>query len=319
MTRTFTLMLCALLLQSCVGRQQYRGVDSCAVELVVLGTGQDAGAPQIGNPIDPAWADPSLRLTPTSLALVDYRSKSRFLFDATPQITAQLQTLDSLLVPGSGLGIDGIFITHAHIGHYAGLMFLGREAAGSADVPVFTMPRMSGFLKNNGPWSQLIGLGNIDLITLTADQKFSITNDVNVVPLPVPHRDEYSETVGFLIETNDRSALYLPDIDSWQEWSATYGVELEEVIEDVDVAFIDATFFDDNELPGRDMAQIPHPRVVDTMNRLHDRPPDFRQRVRFIHYNHTNPIRFPESEQSQLVRAKGFGIAREGQTFCLVD
>eukprot|EP00957_Ditylum_brightwellii_P156501 11911053-Ditylum_brightwellii.AAC.1 len=61
---------------------------------------------------------------------------------------------------------DGIFLTHAHIGHYTGLMYLGREALGAVDVPVYAMPRMRSFLKNNGPWSQLVSLGNINIQNL---------------------------------------------------------------------------------------------------------------------------------------------------------
>ncbi len=313
------LTIISLVLPACMPSSPHvQPAENCAVELIVLGTGQDAGAPQIGNTHDPAWANPDLRLTATALGLVDHPSQQRFLFEATPHISEQLQRLDTLTgAPESGLGVDGVLLTHAHIGHYAGLMYFGREAAGSQSVRVYTMPRMQRFLEDNGPWSQLVGLGNIDLRTLQDGQAEKLTDRLSVTPVQVPHRDEYSETVGYLLQTQEQSAFFVPDIDDWDRWERDYGLSIESLVTQVDYAFVDATFFDDNELPGRDMSRIPHPRVLDTMDRLAHLPLAQRQGVHFIHYNHTNPIRFSDSEASQKVSARGFSIAREGQTLCL--
>ncbi|MFN3213398.1 MAG: MBL fold metallo-hydrolase [Henriciella sp.] len=291
----------------------------CAIELIVLGAGQDAGAPQIGNPHDPAWADPALRLTPTSIALVDHAVGRRYLFDATPQITQQMNLLDTL-APGSGdkLSLSGVFLTHAHIGHYAGLMYLGREAAGASSVPVYAMPRMADYLQSNGPWGQLVDLENIELKPLEDRVPSVLSEAIQVTPYRVPHRDEYSETVGFLIETHGKNALYLPDIDSWDEWDTDFGLRLEDMLGLVDFAFVDATFYDNHELPGRDMTLIPHPRVTETMERLDGQRAEVRSRVQFIHYNHTNPIRFLDAEETADVYARGFNIARAGDRHCLV-
>ena len=49
------------------------------------------------------------------------------------------------------------------MGHYSGLLFLGKEALGGQSVPVFALPRMRQFLRNNGPWEQLISEKNIAL------------------------------------------------------------------------------------------------------------------------------------------------------------
>lgn len=292
--------------------------DTCAVEVIVLGAGQDAGAPQIGNPDDPAWQDPSLRLTASSIALVDHSGGHRYLFDATPDITDQLNLLDEYSrLDAPNLGLSGVFITHAHIGHYAGLMFLGNEAAGAAGVPVYVMPRMQDYLAGNGPWSQLVTMENIDRVSLSDRQPVSLPGNITVTPYRVPHRDEYSETVGFIIDSGAQSALYLPDIDSWEEWETEFGTRLEDVLDQVDHAFIDATFFDDDELPGRDMSKIPHPRVAATMNRLDDLSVQQKAGIHFIHYNHTNPIRFSDSAETKDVHARGFGIARAGDRHCL--
>ena len=294
---------------------------TCAAEIIVLGAGQDAGAPQIGNKDDPAWQDPALRQTASSIALIDHTLPARYLFDAAPHITEQLQMLDRLAPkPGNNLGLDGVFLTHAHIGHYTGLMFFGREAASTSGLPVYAMPRMADFLRENGPWSQLVALGNIDLTTLANSDTVTLSNyGPHVTPFRVPHRDEYSETVGFLIDTDEKTVAYLPDIDNWDGLEAETGQTLVDLVKHADIAFLDASFFDDNELPGRDMSLIPHPRVTETMDRLQALPAEIRARVHFIHYNHTNPIRFTDTEETSRVEKAGFNIARAGDRFCLSE
>lgn len=290
----------------------------CAQELIILGTGQDAGAPQIGYSDDPAWTNPDLRLTATSMAFVDHETGERFLFEATPDITEQLQRLDVLAPSGTaGLGLDGVFLTHAHIGHYAGLMYFGREAAGASDIPVYLTQRFADYLSTNGPWEQLVSLGNISLMPLSLNTSTKISDAFHITPLQVPHRDEYSDTVAYLITTQSRSALFVPDIDRWDTWNELYGHDVRPLLEAVDFAFVDATFFDDNELPGRDMSEIPHPRVTETMAIFADAPAEARARIQFIHTNHTNPIRDPASAQSRQVLDAGFGIARPGDRYCL--
>ncbi len=328
----------AALLSACQGASPSGGDKAesaktveCQISLTVLGAGQDAGAPQIGNPSDPGWQDPSKRLWATALGLVDHKAEKRYLFEATPDIREQLEFLDQAYPVGAkGLGIDGIFLTHAHIGHYAGLMFLGRESAGSSNVPVYVMPRMEEFLRKNGPWNQLVELGNIKLQPLTETAPYEISvnlsSDLNIMAFRVPHRDEYSETVGYIIQGPQKSALFLPDIDSWQAWEKLSGPEWEietndmvikAVVDRVDYAFVDATFFDDNELPGRDMSKIPHPRVVQSMDLFSDRSETERAKIHFIHINHTNPLRDHTSSQYKDVISRGFNVAKRGDKFCL--
>lgn len=293
-------------------------IAPCEVELIVLGVGQDAGVPQIGNPGDPAWGDPSLRRMATSLALIDHRSGKRFLFEATPDVREQLQLLDELTEAGPGpLGLAGIFLTHAHIGHYAGLIFFGFESASTDELPVHAMPRMAEFLTGNGPWSQLVSYGNIVIEPLAAGAPAVLGEGLSVTPYPVPHRDEFSETVAYVIDTPGKDILFVPDIDSWDEWEAEFSIRIEDMVEKVDLALVDSSFFDDNELPGRDMSKIPHPRTAHTMARFADAPATTRAKIRFIHYNHSNPIRFEDSPQSAEVIRNGFSVAKEGERTCL--
>ncbi|MFK8052194.1 MAG: MBL fold metallo-hydrolase [Woeseiaceae bacterium] len=289
----------------------------CQVEIMILGAGQDAGAPQIGNNDDPGWKDTSLALWPTSLALIDDNSNQRFLFEATPAIGAQLQLLASQLERHpSRLGIDGIFLTHAHIGHYAGLMYLGHEAASTNRMPVYAMPRMQQFLETNGPWSQLVEFANIQLRSLEQRKAISLSPGLSVTPLLVPHRDEFSETVGYLINANDVSVLFIPDIDSWEDWQQAFNVNILDLLQSVDHAFLDATFYDDDELPGRDMTKIPHPRIHASMQ-LFEAVADLDTHITFIHMNHTNPVRFSDSPEHQEIKRRGFDVARRGDRICL--
>ena len=299
------------------------GATACALEVVVLGAGQDVGAPQLGNP-----QDSGARLLPTSLGVIDRENGQRFLFEATPAVAQQVHMLDAIAPPDpetpGGLGLDAVLLTHAHIGHYLGLAQFGFESASADGQLVLAMPRMAEFLRNNGPWSQLVEKGNIEIVELADGQLQPISDIFGVWPITVPHRDEYSETVGYLMMTPQRTALFVPDLDSWDEWEAASGDTLEGLLARVDYAFVDATFYDDNELidengDGRDMSAIPHPRVLATMERLEALPAQERAKVHFIHYNHTNPIRDAASKESAGLIARGFNVARRGDRVCLVD
>jgi pyrroloquinoline quinone biosynthesis protein B len=279
---------------------------------LVLGIAQDGGYPQAGTKESPAWDDPALRRLVASLAVVDPLSGERWLFDATPDLPAQLHRLDVAAPVATTPGLAGIFLTHAHVGHYAGLLHLGREAMGARGVPVFAMPRMMGFLRDNGPWELLVRLENIVLRPLEAGVAVRLNERLTVTPVVVPHRDEYSETVGFRIAGPNRSLLWLPDIDKWERWDAA-GTRLEEAIASVDVAYLDGTFFADGEVPGRAMAEIPHPFVRETLARLAPLPAAERAKVRFVHLNRTNPLLFGDAAALAEVSAAGAGVAAEGE------
>ena len=291
---------------------------SCDVEFVILGIGQDGGAPQIGNPDDPAWVNPSLKLWAASGALVDHRYSNRYLFEATPDLREQMNLLDSMSDGGNApLGLSAVFLTHAHIGHYAGLMFAGHESIGTQGLNVFSLPRMQNYLENNGPWDQLVNYKNIDLISMMPKKPVVFNDDLSVTAYLVPHRDEYSETAGYVVKGPSKSVLFLPDIDDWNRWETEFNTRIEDMISQVDVAYLDATFFDNNELPGRDMSKIPHPRVADSMTRFKNLPLTEQKKVRFFHINHSNKIRYSSSEQYSSVQQKGFKIAKRGERVCL--
>lgn len=277
--------------------------------IYILGVAQDAGYPQIGCYAEhclPGWIDPSLRRGATSIAVINPSSGQKFLFEATPNLPPQLYALD-LEAPNERFQLAGVFLTHAHIGHYAGLMFFGHEAMSASNQPVYAMPRMLGFIENNGPWSQLVEFENIRLEALQ-DQQVESFADIEVTPFLVPHRDEFSETVGYEIAGPNKKAVFIPDINKWSQWDT----DLAELVRSVDYALIDATFYDDGELPGRDMSQVPHPFVSESMGALSELSREERAKVWFIHFNHTNPLLNAESDESKFVRSEGFNVAAEG-------
>jgi pyrroloquinoline quinone biosynthesis protein B len=317
--KVFNIILSLLFILT-LGTSSVKGLNNlCKVEFIILGTSQDAGSPQIGINNDPAWGNVSSRNTATSAALINRHTQDRYLFEATPDIREQLFRLDkiSTSLNGQPLGLSGVFITHAHIGHYAGLMFTGHESAGTNGLNVFVMPRMEKFLRNNGPWSQLVDYNNIEISPLAEQVAIELFGGITVKPYQVPHRDEFSETVAFEIKSSNKSVLFLPDIDSWEEWSSEYGHNLQERVSAVDLAFLDATFFDDNELPGRDMSKIPHPRMVETMEIFDNLPESQKDKVYFIHLNHTNPARFSTSTAYKDIIERGYKIANSNDRFCL--
>ncbi len=278
--------------------------------MVILGIAQDAGYPQIGCEKECCkayWDGKEEKKQVTCLAMVDRKENQYWLFEATPDITQQLHTLQSYLAKTT-YSPAGIFITHAHIGHYTGLMQLGKEAMGAKAVPVYAMPRLDSFLSDNGPWNQLVSLQNIQLHHLKADSTVSVNSLLKVTPIQVPHRDEFSETVGFVIESDKKKIFFIPDIDKWEKWNKDIVAEIEKV----DLALLDGTFYKNGELAGRDMSEVPHPFVEETMQKFSTLPDSIRSKIIFIHFNHTNPLIKKMSAEKKKVKEAGFAVAEEG-------
>ena len=288
-------------------------VNSQSEYIYILGNTQDAGLPHIG--CQHPFCEDSFNVYEehytTSIAVVNSDLKKYILFEATPDITFQLNNLkqnifDEFLLP------ESIYITHAHIGHYSGLMYFGREALGAKNLMVRVLPRMNNFLQNNGPWSQLVDINNIKIKEINFGLSTKELTNIEITPIKVPHRDEYSETAGYIIKGKNKKALFIPDIDKWEKWDR----DLSQLAKEFDFLLIDATFYDSKEI-NRDISEIPHPLVTETMNLLIGLNKENRNKVYFIHMNHTNMMLDPNSELSKLITSKGFNIARLGQKLYL--
>ncbi|OIQ41321.1 MAG: pyrroloquinoline quinone biosynthesis protein PqqB [Bacteroidetes bacterium MedPE-SWsnd-G1] len=275
----------------------------------VLGIAQDAGYPQINCEKEcckRVYENPEHRRMVSSIAIVDPISKEEWIFDATPDFSEQVKLLNDHTNSDGDLP-EGVFLTHAHMGHYTGLMYLGREAMGAKNMNVFAMPRMKNYLETNGPWSQLTSLGNISLNAINNMKTVRLNERVSVTSILVPHRDEFSETVGFLINTGKNQVLFVPDIDKWQEWEHS----ITDLIKQVDVALLDATFYKNGEI-NRDMSEVPHPFVEESMELFENLSQEDKAKVHFIHFNHTNPLLIDNSEAERTVAKNGFKIAKQG-------
>jgi len=286
----------------------------------VLGTVQDGGLPHAACACarcEAARTDPSRRRRIASLALCLPASGRVYLVDATPDIREQLR--DPCGTGGASAGgvdrapLDGVFLTHAHLGHYLGLAFFGFEAVHTRDLPLFGTRRMTDFLRNNAPWDQLVRLENVRLRDLEPDSAVVLEDGVRITPFLVPHRDEYTDTVGFAIEGPRRSLLYVPDTDRWSTWKPS----LPERLVGIDVAILDGTFYSPEELPGRDVTAIGHPTIETTMELLEPAVRTRALRVSFTHLNHSNPALDPASSAAARVRGNGFAVLQEGQVFAL--
>jgi pyrroloquinoline quinone biosynthesis protein B len=290
------------------------------VFVAVLGSAQDAGIPQLASrspASERARRDPRARRLAASLLLADARTGRRWLVDATPDIRAQVDRADALAprpdAPGRPPLFDAVFLTHAHVGHYTGLLHFGREAYAAEGQPVRCSPRMAAFLAENAPWELLLRGGHVVPETFAPDVAVELSADLRVTPLEVPHRAEYTDTFGFLVEGPRRSLLYIPDIDKWERWDRS----VDALIREVDVALLDGTFADDGELPGRSMDEVPHPFLRESLDRFGRLPRAERAKVHFTHLNHSNLALDPAAPIARELAEAGMHVIEEGQVFPL--
>ena len=274
--------------------------------VVVLGIAQDGGLPHAGclkSCCKNLWGTGNNEKV-ASIGIVDPKTGQSWLIDATPDFASQLHILENI----HKTKLSGIFLTHAHIGHYSGLLQLGREVMGAEDMPVYAMPRMKSFLYENSPWNQLLSLENIKIIDLKSSKEIKLSTQLYIEPFLVPHRDEFSETVGYRVVSNKKSLVYIPDIDKWSKWDQ----DIFQVVLHSDFALLDGTFYSSEEIPHRDMSEIPHPFIIETMDLLNDMNIKNRKKIYFIHFNHSNPAINYTSSVSNIIRSKRFNIATEG-------
>jgi len=289
------------------------------VTVRVLGTAQDGGIPHLGCSCancTRARREPRERRQIASLAIADLEQGKFFIVDTTPDVRTQAESALARFRPAGTRLLDalgGVILTHAHSGHYTGLMFFGFESVSSTKMPTYVSRRMADFLTTNGPWSQLVRLGNIELRTLNPGEPVSLTAGICIETLPVPHRDEYSDTLAIRIVGPRKSLIYVPDIQSWEAWKKPIGGE----IGMTDFALLDGTFFAPEELSFRSISAIGHPPIRESVRLLRGLPRSKKAGTFFTHFNHTNLALDPAGEARREIEEAGFGMASEGQEFAL--
>jgi pyrroloquinoline quinone biosynthesis protein B len=286
--------------------------------IVVLGTVQDGGMPQTGCDCvrcAAARKNPALARHVASLAIHLPATGHVYLVDATPDLPAQIETIHTFRRHPEGktdrAPVDGALLTHAHIGHYLGLAHFGFESLNTQEIPTWVSPRMAGYLRTNGPWSQLVRLKNIALREFQPGTPFALEERLSVTPLQVPHRDEYTDTMAFVIRGPRASVLYVPDTDSWRAWPKPVLQVLAD--EKITVALVDATFYSPDELPDRDVTKIKHPLITDSMDLFGPLVKEGKLRVVFTHLNHSNPALDKDGPARKAIEARGFRVAEEGE------
>lgn len=270
------------------------------MRIVLLGSAQDGGVPQLGMGV----AQPE-RLV-ASIAVIDDQGRA-LLIDPSPDLRRQQRALlghEWYSQRTEPAPFDAVAITHAHMGHYTGLVHFGLEAAATKAMPCWVTNRMAQYLMANQPWQALVVFHHIELEPMTPGQAFEPWSGLSVVPIEVPHRAEFTDTVGFSVTNtaSGASAFYLPDIDSWVP-------EAEAQVAAHDISILDASFYDDGELPNRDMTTFPHPLATDTMDRFQHLVDD--RMIVLTHLNHSNPLTDPGGRESRDAVDRGFVVAAD--------
>lgn len=276
--------------------------------VTLLGIAQDGGRPQPG----------CTRSCCQGLTEEDYRSPvalgiqtsagTTLLIEATRDLGRQLRMIGNP-------SIDHLFITHAHLGHVDGLGLFGRETMSARNIKLHCSPSMQALIEATPAWNQLL---QQNVLKPSAFPQVEI-DDVLVEFIPVPHRAELSDMHATIIRGQEKSLLFLPDHDSWDQTLELHGCEsIRAFLQkfNIDIALLDGTFWSGGELQGRDMSVVPHPTVEESLYRLGLRREDDLE-IHFIHLNHTNPLYNPHSDASRQLEASGWSIGYETQQFTL--
>lgn len=308
------LTLALALLASCAAAPSPATLPA-SVELFVLGIAQDGGLPHFGceQPCCVNARASGRVLFPACLGVVDRRGDGAprlLLIEATPRIEEQVALLHDLaFVHGRGRQpVDAVLTTHAHLGHYLGLAWFGREVAGSKQLPLHASPRFCAFVREHAPWRQLVAQGQLAPQPFVVGEPFAPWPGLQVTAFAVPHRDEWSDTMAFVVRGPNRAVLFVPDVDAWEQSPGLLG----RLLDGVDTAYLDGTFYDGRELPDRDLSEIPHPLMTRTMTLLADVAKARPGALRFLHCNHTNPVLHDAALRGRL-EAKGFALAAQGE------
>ena len=282
------------------------------VTATLLGTAQDGGLPQAGCQQQCCNSLPlSAHRYPVSLGLVDKEGNGH-LIDTTRHLAGQLSIWNHP-------PLSSIFLTHAHFGHVDGLGLLGKETMNAQGLNLHVSPSMFHLMEETPQWALMLAQGVFSEHVFIHDDRIVLAEELVVEPVHVPHRAELSDMHAFVVRGPNHSLLYLPDHDDWgstlERHQCTSIRQWLNLLK-VDIALIDGTFWDMDELPALRQNNVPHPPVSETLDRLGARR-DGDPELFFIHLNHTNPLHDERSEASAKVRSMGWGVAQQGQQFTL--
>ena len=280
--------------------------------IFVLGTAQDGGFPHVGCDKDccsSAIKNLELQRLVSSIAIIDDLKKCFWMIDSTPDFKSQLSLLSNYINHFTYPYFSGIFLTHAHMGHYSGLLNLGLEVMNLRNIPVYVLSGMKHFLMGNSIFYNLVKNKNIAIKEMVEDKPIILNDNISIVPFQVPHRNELSETVGFKVISENRSVIYIPDIDSWEEWDEN----IIDIISGNNISILDGTFFSKEEINYRNTQKIPHPTINESILKFNSLDHTDRKKVFFTHLNHTNRALDQRSDEYKYVITSGYNILKDGQ------
>ena len=280
------------------------------IRAMILGIAQDGGVPHPGCYCDTCqfYWDNQIVLSPSSLAIID--EKQLHLFDVTRNLDRQLRKVGNK-------NVTDIWLTHGHIGHIDGIGLFGKEVMNLKNVRLHASELMIKLIENTPKWNKLIEDKILIPIQFNSNESMQISENLKITPIRVPHRDELTDTHAFMINGPEKSLLYLPDHDTWEETLDM--VQQDSVIEwfdflGIEIVLMDGTFWSKNELSRQD--DVPHPPVLESLERLGN-VKGKELEVFFIHFNHTNPLLIPKSNEIKKLLDSGCKIPIEGQQFLL--
>jgi pyrroloquinoline quinone biosynthesis protein B len=300
----------------------------------VLGSAAGGGVPQwncgCAN-CEAARAGRTPRRTQSTLAVSPEASAGRywFLFNCSSDVAGQIESFVPLR-PGEGrfTPINQILLTDANLDHIGGLAVLRSAFGAGISVRSTAVVREIGLAQRSfahfaaapNRWIEM-PLGTT--IPVRADDRVDDWLEVRAIAVPgsTPGYDGRRAVRGAVVayEIADRGSknrlLFAPVFGAINDTLAG-------AIASASVAFLDGTFFTDDEmdpkgmLPQRRARAMGHQPVGGgggTLAQLHGA----QNRIVFTHLNNSNPMLDPQSEAHAAVRASGAEIAYDGMELTL--
>ena len=264
----------------------------------VLGNVQDGGVPHLGCDCEicsKARDDPSEAKYVESILLKENNDENtaRYLVNATPDIRQQVKWKY----------LDGIFVPHEGLGHITGLQFFGQEGPDISELSVFCCDDVEDYMMKNDPYRFLVDRNNLELHDFSDGETLELRGgEIESIQFHHPHLNH--DTTAYMIHGEDKKLFYLADITDFNR-------EIEEKVEEADIAIIDGTFWSEDEI-GR-FEEVPHPPIRRSLDEFADTD----TKIYFTHLNHTNPALREDTEERSELESQGFHVAEQGMEFKL--
>ncbi len=290
------------------------------VKVTILGIAQDAGIPQAGcackRCID-AHNSPEHKKYPVSIGIEGYDG-SKHLLEITRNLPEQLREWSGMTNFQRIFMPETVTITHLHLGHVEGIGQFGKPVMNTSDVPIYLSEKNKESMEQRNDIQLMIKDRNIRFVSQKYNSSFQPKENCGfkLRLIPIPHRSELGDTAGIIIEGGNRNLLFLPDQDSWKNTLESFSVKnIREFLTllEIDVAWVDGTFWNLKELPGRNLKEIPHPIIEESLELLGMKRPEDPE-ISFIHLNHSNPVNDNDSMERKLVQSRGWSVCERNQT-----